>query len=102
MTRLIPPIATFKLVHESYTLDGDLANIGVMIDVSWKEHDFRVPMCWMMRLETNTMKKFMRFAEDRKTSEEMLEIIKKLRVQLDAKVKTQLFWHHFCGNDQYF
>jgi len=85
VTRMIPPIATFKLVHESYTLDGDLSNTGVMIDVSWKEHDFRVPMCWMMRLETNTGKRFIRFAEDINTSEEMLEIISKLRVQYDAK-----------------
>ena len=91
---MIPPIATFKLVHESYTLDGDLSNTGVMIDVSWKEHYFRVPMCWMMRLETNTAKRFIRFAEDINTTEEMLEIISKLRVQYDAKVK---FYSSFQG-----
>jgi len=87
ITRMIPPIATFRLVHESYTLDGDLSNLGVMIDISWKEHDFRVPLCWMMRLETNTGKKFMKFVEDRKTSEEMVEIMTKLRLQFDAKEK---------------
>ena len=87
VTRMIPPIAKFKLVHESYSLlDDDSSNTGVMIDVSWKEHDFRVPMCWMMRLETNAYKKFIRFFEDKNTSEEMREIISKLRVQFDAKV----------------
>jgi len=91
VTRMIPPIAKFKLVHESYSLDGDSNNTGVMIDVSWKEHDFRVPMCWMMRLETNAYKKFMRFFEDKNTSEEMREIISKLRVQFDAKVAFSLF-----------
>ena len=88
---MIPPIAKFKLVHESYTLDGDTNNTGVMIDVSWKEHDFRVPMCWMMRLETNAYKKFMRFFEDINTTEEMREIISKLRVQFDAKVTFSYF-----------
>ena len=92
---MIPPIAKFKLVHESYTLDGDTNNTGVMIDVSWKEHDFRVPMCWMMRLETNAYKKFMRFFEDINTTEEMREIISKLRVQFDAKVTFSYFYTSF-------
>ena len=92
VTRMIPPIAKFKLVHESYSLlDYDSSNTGVMIDVSWKEHDFRVPMCWMMRLETNAYKKFIRFFEDKNTSEEMREIISKLRVQFDAKVGFSLW-----------
>jgi len=92
ITRLIPPIAKFKLVHESYKLTNQQLSekdkCGVMIDINWKQHDFRLPMCWMIRLETITAKKFYDFVQDINTSEEMSEIIMKIKKQSTLKATT--------------